>query len=378
MLMPTIPPFRSLRGLATGALLTLASCATQMPAPQDHALSGSRSPGSARASENLTNAYIEPAPQSTMVKVHFGTNRKVDEQAAQRQAPPFFSSEDAGRLSYGTLQVSVDANHPVGDIKHSVHLREMPELESEQEFIRQLRDDLAKQSGRNLLVFIHGYNVSFEKAAKRSAQLKYDLQFNGETAFFSWPSQGSLLGYWSDETAIRNAEPFLEKYLILLARESKARNIYIIAHSMGNRAFGNVFPKVHQALKGDQCIREIMLAAPDIDAEVFRKDIAPRLQYPHCGTTVYSSSRDKALWGSWLVHGFSHRAGQKVLGLPGVESVDASSVDTNKLGLGHSYYGEQARLLADLRGLISGRRPPQRVETLEALHVENSTWLLRN
>ena len=109
---------------------------------------------------------------------------------------------------------------------------------------------------------------------------------------------------------------------------------------MGNRAFGNVFPKVHQALKGNQSIKEIMLAAPDVDAKVFKNEIAPYLKFSNCCCTVYSSGKDKALWGSWLAHGFARRAGQRVVGLEGLESIDAGTINTSKLGLGHSYYGE--------------------------------------
>lgn len=312
-----------------------------------------------------------------IVKVHFGTNRAPDPQATIRKGSPFFTSDNAQRLTYGTLLVTIDPNHQVGDIVKSVHLYESPVIQQERKFYQQLSADLGQKPGRKLLVFVHGYNVTFENAAKRSAQLKHDLKFQGETAFFSWPSQGKLLGYWSDETAIREAEPFLEEFLLNIAKKSTAESIYIIAHSMGNRAFGNVFPKVHLALKGNQSIKEIMLAAPDVGAKVFKNEIAPYLKFSNCCCTVYSSGKDKALWGSWLAHGFARRAGQRVVGLEGLESIDAGTINTSKLGLGHSYYGEQMRLLQDLNGVIAGHRPPQRIETLEPFAKKKSAWLLR-
>ncbi|MBG7606948.1 MAG: alpha/beta hydrolase [Verrucomicrobia bacterium] len=109
---------------------------------------------------------------------------------------------------------------------------------------------------------------------------------------------------------------------------------------MGNRAFANVLPAVHRSSKRNQVIKEVILAAPDIDAKVFRKDIAPRLINGGSDTTIYSSSRDKALWASWLLHGFAPRAGQRVSGLQGLESIDAGTIDTRTLGLGHSYYAK--------------------------------------
>jgi esterase/lipase superfamily enzyme len=38
---------------------------------------------------------------------------------------------------------------------------------------------------------VHGYNVSFDDAALRTAQLAYDLTFDCPAAFFSWPSKGT-------------------------------------------------------------------------------------------------------------------------------------------------------------------------------------------
>jgi esterase/lipase superfamily enzyme len=306
-----------------------------------------------------------------MVKVHFGTNR-----TPSTDASVLFDSRNAQRLIYGTLDVTVDANHVVGDIRNSIHLHEAPHLMEGSEFLSQLRTALKGDSGRKLLIFVHGYNVSFVNAVKRTAQLKHDLKFSGEAACFSWPSQGRLLGYWADETAVRETEPFLQEYLQRTIGESGAQNIYVIAHSMGNRAFTAVLPKVRQRLRAGQRISEIILAAPDIDAGVFRREIAPQMQASGYNTTLYSSRKDKALWGSWLMHGFSTRAGQ-VTGVQGMDSVDARSTNTSKLGLGHSYYAEQSRLLEDLRNLIRGRRPPQRTETLEAIAPSSAEWRLR-
>jgi len=368
-------------------ILFVAACATQVaPAPsmakhvrpETARMARDRLPAGKPVQEGgIVSAPVTPRQDSAVVKVHFGTNRERDPKSPANQSPPFFTSQNAGKLTYGTLNVTIDAHHEVGDIKKSVHLYEAPSILREREFLRQLRKDLDGPGGRKLLVFVHGYNVTFENAAKRTAQIKHDLPFDGEAAFFSWPSRGNLLGYWADEKSVRETEPFLEEFLIKLARESNARSIYIIAHSMGNRAFTKVYPRVRAALAGNTPIKEIMLAAPDVDAEVFRRDLAPQLMGAGCNTTLYSSSKDKALWGSFLVHGFSKRAGQQVIGLSGLENVDASTTDTSKLGLGHSYYAEQFSLLADLRDLIRGHRPPERKSTLEESRHRHSAWLLK-
>jgi esterase/lipase superfamily enzyme len=45
---------------------------------------------------------------------------------------------------------------------------------------------------------VHGFNVSFENALRRTAQIAYDLDFDGAPFLFSWPSRDSLLSYASD------------------------------------------------------------------------------------------------------------------------------------------------------------------------------------
>ena len=71
------------------------------------------------------------------------------------------------------------------------------------DFQQRLSETVSSSAERDLLVFIHGYNVDFESAVQRTAQIAVDLPFEGVPVCYSWPSQGSLLGYSIDET---NAE----------------------------------------------------------------------------------------------------------------------------------------------------------------------------
>ena len=343
--------------------------AREMAVPMTHRME----PGSGQGGPNAGGG--PPKPPETLVTVHFGTNR-TPLPGATLEKPPFFDSHNDGKLHYGSIKLAVDQHHTVGSLD-GISFSAKPEIKDEQRFLRDLKKDLAASQEKKLLIFVHGYNVTFENAARRTAQLKHDLEFQGEAVFFSWPSRGKLIGYWADEKEVQTAEPFLQEFLTTVVKKSDARKIYIIAHSMGNRAFTSVFPKVRDSLNGAQSVKEIMLAAPDINAKVFTRDIAPKITSPGHGTTLYCSSKDKALWASWLIHFFHSRAGQHPAELPGTESVDASSVDTSVLGLGHSYYAEQSNLLKDMNKLINGQRAPQRTETLELMKQRQAAWELR-
>lgn len=193
------------------ALMALVSCASQ--------------PEPAEAMAHLPPGIGETA--DTQVKVHFGTNRAGDSKYADRKAPPFFTSVNGKQITYGTIVTTIEPHNKVGKLD-AVKLKDRPVILQEHKFFANLRDDLeanANASDRSLLIFVHGYNVTFEKAARRTAQLKHDLRFEGEAAFYSWPSRGKLLGYWADEGAVVEAEPFLQEFLIKMVRESSAKRI---------------------------------------------------------------------------------------------------------------------------------------------------------
>ena len=82
------------------------------------------------------------------------------------------------------------------------------------------------------LLFVHGYNVSFDNAVRRAGQLAYDLGFDGPVFMFSWPSRQGMLSYVGDrDSAQLSADP-LRTFIETVVAETKAKRIHIIAHSM--------------------------------------------------------------------------------------------------------------------------------------------------
>ena len=121
-----------------------------------------------------------------------------------------------GELKYGVCKVSVPKQRERGQFNtpfafYVIQLPEDPdkhfvvtELEEDRDaFFRELQAKVAASSERNAFVFIHGYNVPFPDAVKRTAQLTVDLEFAGAPICYSWPSQGDLAEYLQDST---NAE----------------------------------------------------------------------------------------------------------------------------------------------------------------------------
>lgn len=329
-------------------------------------------------------------PSYVKIPIFFATDRSMDADAAD-----FEDRFGNGRssLKYGITNVSVPKIHKVGEIetpsiwklefwedpsKHfMVHSIKTMDKES---YFRKLANRVAKSGDKSSFLFVHGYNVSFIDAAYRTAQITYDLKFDGAPVFYSWPSKASVEGYTNDEATIEWAKFNMEQFLTDYLSRSEAEEIYLIAHSMGNRGLTRALLSVlGEKPELAEKIREVILAAPDIDAEVFRRDIAPKMvKTINKPITLYVSSNDLALEASYRVHGY-RRAGDSTDGIllvDGVETIDASEVDTSFLG--HSYIAESQTILDDINDMIqTARRAFLRKTLVEKQQNGTAFWKIK-
>jgi esterase/lipase superfamily enzyme/DNA-binding NarL/FixJ family response regulator len=306
-----------------------------------------------------------------IVRVFYATDR--NRKSSTKPAEVFGKERDT--LSFGYCDVSIPRDHRIGELESRsvwrLEFRENPKnhvvllstvVKSQNEFFEELERRIRPSAALSAFVFVHGYNVTFEDAARRTAQISYDLTFDGASIFYSWPSQGKAAAYTVDEQNIEWAQANLRTFLGDFFARSVAQNVYLIAHSMGNRALTravasllNDQPSIRSRLK------EVILTAPDIDADVFKRDIAPALT-ASCGpVTLYASSADLALLASKKVHGYIRAgdSGRQLIVVPGVETIDATYVDTSLMG--HSYFAETRSVLSDMFYLINnGQRADMR------------------
>jgi esterase/lipase superfamily enzyme len=180
---------------------------------------------------------------------------------------------------------------------------------------RQERDDFfseihaamqaARESGEtpHALFFLHGYNVTFEDAAIRAAQIGFDLEVPGATAFFSWPSRGSVAAYPADEATIEASQQAITDFLVDFTENCSAEKVHVIAHSMGNRGLFRALQRIaaNVEMEGKVEFGQVFLAAPDVDRDLFL-DLA-RLYPEHTErTTLYASDGDLPVHLSTELH----------------------------------------------------------------------------
>ena len=324
-------------------------------------------------------------PNYKVVRVNYATDRKP---TGSRQPAEWFGGE-RGTLSYGVCDVSIPLDHRPGELESPsiwrLEFRANPDKhvvlqsvagQDKERFFADLAARVRSADGHKLFVFVHGYNVSFANAARRTAQISHDLStelgLDLAPVFYSWPSQASLGGYTVDESNIEWSQSNLKSFLIDVATRMGSDQIYVVAHSMGNRATTRAMAALmseRPELRGK--FREIILLAPDVDADVFKRDIAPALLAGGRPVTLYASSKDKALQASKKLHGYPRLgdAGADLTIVPGIETLDASSVETDFLG--HSYYSYANSVLTDIKEIIAGighaaqrSRPQQVVDPL--------------
>lgn len=333
---------------------------------------------------NLERGATRPG---VIYPIWFGTNRKPEGKG--------FGSERHDRTTLGRALVHVPATHRFGEIGSSfwqrlrrfdftddnLRLQQVAARERDA-FFAELNAEMhsARESGEapHALVFLHGFNVSFEEAAIRAAQLGVDLKVPGATAFFSWPSRGKVAAYAADEASIEASEPAITAFLEDFCAHCGAEKVHLIAHSMGNRGLLRALQRIaaNAQAHGGVKFGQIFLAAPDVDRDLFL-DLA-RL-YPQYAerATLYTSAADKAVHLSAHLHD-APRAGYYApyTVAPGVDTVAVPDFDVDLLG--HSYFAQAEALLHDIYYLMRNGQAPDSRQRLEVVEREGLRfWQLR-
>jgi esterase/lipase superfamily enzyme len=339
-------------------------------------------------------------PKKRLVEVFFATNRDV------RKTEDVYKRFGGGRneaINYGIAEVSVPVNRAAGTLAvprrfwqfrdwyendSMFLLKALEPLRDRAGWLERLREQVAIGRGRELLLFVHGFNTEFWEAVLRAAQLHADLGIDGATAVYSWPSRGSAALYDADRTTIDVFRTALQGLIADLAEpfapgagsDPVKPRLIIVAHSMGCDYTLKALERLVLQLPagglagGAPLISEVIFAAPDVDLSVFKRDVvtvAPLASR----VTAYCSEADVALWLSrTAVHRFE-RAGRKAealagLGLDGIDTTLAAG--SRLLEFAHNDYATTT--LVDLKAILCGDKPEQRLHLAPANVAAGTYW----
>ncbi|MEH6519508.1 MAG: alpha/beta fold hydrolase [Halioglobus sp.] len=312
--------------------------------------------------------YADGGDPNIATQVFYGTDRNLQDASK----PSRFYGLKRGTVSYGVASVSVVKSN------RKTTLEEVNPT-SPEEFLQQLQAAVESAKSAKILVFVHGYNRSFHQVSKQIAEFCLTTGFDGVPVIWSWPSSRNPAGYLEDETNMRWSQPHLARFLRVVIDQSGAETVHLVGHSMGARGMTDVL--LRDLLPGGinkEKIGEYVLLAPDIDAGIFRRDLAPQLVASGLHTTLYTSANDKALASAYALRRYP-RAGDSSYGpvvVSGIETIDATQA--NKSILGHSYFEESDEVSDDLAELLNSRKPAERRPGLEYVGGEGAGyWVLQ-
>ena len=283
------------------------------------------------------------------------------------------------------------------------------------------------RAGRDVLLLIHGYNVSWEDAVGSAASLEATMnqpEDSGATTqqvrvvLFTWPSNGQALpfaSYKSDRSDARGSAGAVGRGLLkmrdflhelgrevrMVNREVQAlrtelsgqgmrasevdravaqmeetqvcgQKLHLLAHSMGNYVLQNALNRLWEHSPGTALPRlfdHVFLCAADVDDNVL--DTGQPLEQVHQVANkvwIYHNPNDTALRISDYTKGNPDRLGQRGAARPQALHQKMAQVDCSPLVTGltqHSYY-TNGRIARDIRLALQGIAPDHTTRGLRA------------
>ncbi|MCO4053945.1 MAG: alpha/beta hydrolase [Bosea sp.] len=197
-------------------------------------------------------------------------------------------------------------------------------------------------NGKDVLIYVHGFNETFETAVASAAQLSDAIAWSGRTALFTWPSGGRLIAYQYDRESAMWSRDGFEEALKALASNPTIGRVHIVAHSMGTLLTLETLRQLRSEA-GEAVMNRvgaIVLASPDIDIDQFEQTVR-KLGPAANRITVISATNDRALAVSSRLAGGIARAGsaeRERLDALGVRVADASSFGGNLQIIRHDLF----------------------------------------
>jgi esterase/lipase superfamily enzyme len=313
-----------------------------------------------------------------LVEFLFATDR-VPQNGAQAVS---FGGDRQPALTFGAVSVHVPETHKMGRIElpsiwkvWGIELRHEPLDEAKHFVVRQLQimtldawgELIRKTQAKSALIFVHGFNTSFEDGVYRNAQIIYDLDYRGLSILYSWSSRGSALDYRYDlDSAYSGRDGFI--FLLKKLRDDFGiQRVDVLAHSMGNLLVLDALKNSAATAKPAR-VDQLIMAAPDVPRDGFEQQL-PDIQKISAGRTLYVSGADKALAASKLLAiypraGDVPNTGLPVI-LPGLDTIDVTAIGDEFLGLNHTEFATNRSVMDDLKILLDQQLPASRLNQIK-------------
>jgi len=330
----------------------------------------------------FATASVPDRPRPVQVFI-VSTRRGETGEAARRQAT---------EPHYALATMTVPVGHRPGSVeeplwgrpnaRNDIALAGERDLDPD-EFRAELASHISGRVGisRDVLVFVHGFNTSFDDARLRATQIAADMHFGGVMALFTWPSQSDLFGYVSDKDSATASRDALQGLLHELGQTPGVGKIHVLAHSMGGWLSMEALRA--SAIAGDRDLSghlgDVILASPDIDMTVFASQMA---RVRPADVTVFATPNDKALSLSSFIASSRQRVGAIDAAKPEdraeIESLGAKVVDITQWSdadrfISHTVFANSGEVIGAIGAQITAPRPADAgaVSSIDATHYQD-------
>ncbi|MBB5537556.1 alpha/beta hydrolase [Rhizobium giardinii] len=233
--------------------------------------------GCAARVENVLQPLAASASDASRVDMLVATTRRPSEKPGQ-----VYSGERGTAISLNTVVVSVppDRNRKVGNVQWPSRVPANPEKEfavleidkagSEGQVLQWFRKN--RNAKRQVVIFVHGFNNTYADAVFRLAQIVHDSGTDATPVLFTWPSRARVFDYLYDKESANYSRRALEDLILQAARSPDVEDVTILAHSMGAWLAAEALRGVSMRERSIPAkVKNVVLASPDIDIDVFRR-----------------------------------------------------------------------------------------------------------
>jgi esterase/lipase superfamily enzyme len=240
-----------------------------------------------------------------------------------------------------------------------------------------LESRLAQSKRKDVYIYVHGVNNTFEDGVFRSAELWHFMGRVGVPIAYTWPAGlGGLRGYAYDRESGEFTVSHFRHFVKTVAECPDVERVHLIAHSRGSDVVVSALRELHlsylaqgKSTQKELKLENLVLAAPDIDEDVFmQRFVAENLLQAAKRTTIYASKYDRAIeaadllfasrqrLGSLAVKDFSPKVRQALAKRPNVQFIECKL--TSGWSINHDYVFSNPAALSDVILVLRDGCPP--------------------
>ncbi len=238
-----------------------------------------------------------------------------------------------------------------------------------------LRQRIAPTSHKDVFIFVHGFNCTFDDSVFRAAEIWHFMGRVGVPVAYSWPAGfGGLRSYPYDRESGEYTITHLRHFIKAVAECPGVERVHLIAHSRGCDVAMSALRELNleitaqrRSTRRELKLENLVLAAPDVDEEVFlQRFVAENLLQAARRTTIYVSPNDKAIelsgavfasrrMGALGVKDLSPKIKESLARMPNVQFIECN---VSGLAETHNYVFTHPAALSDLILVLRDRRDP--------------------